>query len=188
MDHKTWKCCKLLAPVPRKIFKRNATAKSNIGLEPDVFWHSVTEAITILYVSAGHSFLHRADGAGDGGGRAEDGSPAGHHQWRPHLHICWNDLQTPAVSVRTAHIGWFTGIDVLFIRNTYFRAGFPVLNEKYGNISVQVVHEKLWAVCLHICVGPLPPGRDALGLCLDLVVFLPGCGLLLLLGPPLRSR
>lgn len=54
--------------------------------------------------------------------------------------------------------------------------------------SPQVVYERLWADCLHLCVGPLPPGGTALGLCLDLVVFLPGRGLLLLLGPPLRSR
>lgn len=72
----------------------------------------------ILCVSAGHPFLHRADGAGDGGGRVEDRGPTGHRQWWPHLHICRNDLQTPAVSVQAAHIEWLTGMDVLFIRDT----------------------------------------------------------------------
>lgn len=64
----------------------------------------------------------------------------------------------------------------------------PSADRVFTAPSPQVVYERLWADRLHLCVGPLPPGGTALGLCLDLVVFLPGRGLLLLLGPPLRSR
>lgn len=52
----------------------------------------------------------------------------------------------------------------------------------------QVGDERLRADCVHVRVGPVPPGGAALGLGLDLVVHLPRGGLLLLLGPPLRSR
>lgn len=52
----------------------------------------------------------------------------------------------------------------------------------------QVANEKLWTECLHLRVGALPADRTTLGLCMDLVVFLPWSGLLLLLGPQILSR
>ena len=104
-DQQTWKSCKLSARRPRQIFKLDTTANSNSGLETVVFSQFVTvlnhdSVCVCVCVRAGHSFLCGADGGGAGGGHAEDGSLSGHHQWRYHLHLCWDDLQTPHVSVR----------------------------------------------------------------------------------------
>lgn len=54
-------------------------------------------------------------------------------------------------------------------------------------VCPQVANEKLWTERLHLRLGALPADRTTLGLCMDLVVFLPWGGLLLLLGPQILS-
>lgn len=93
--------------VPRQILnhKSNATSKTGLGMEISEELEQSNLRMTYC-VASGHSFFYRTDGAGAAGWCAENWNHTCDHKWWYYLRICWNDLQTPNVSVWAQHIRW----------------------------------------------------------------------------------